>query len=186
MTTGIKFDTYSASDSKDKLDIVLKFTDRHSSIEQIDNFRIFTTNAVPNQNNSFEGGHFVPLSSFISKTYQHKEATIQRDNGVQITNINADVKNDINLMLATQKLKTWLKNDPNIPNNIKIEFKGEQEDQKEAVAFGKKSFIISIALIAIILITQFNSIFHMLLIITSIFMSIAGLLMGVVNNQSKF
>jgi multidrug efflux pump subunit AcrB len=59
-----------------------------------------------------------------------------------------------------------------------IEFTGEQDMQQEVGSFFGKALIISIFLIFIILVAQFNSVSKPLIIIAQIFLSFTGVLLG--------
>jgi multidrug efflux pump subunit AcrB len=64
------------------------------------------------------------------------------------------------------------------PSDIQIIMTGEQEEQKETGAFLGNAMLASLALILIILVTQFNSISKPLLILSEIFLSLIGVLLG--------
>lgn len=73
-----------------------------------------------------------------------------------------------------QELKNWLKT-----ALAKVEFKGEDEDQKPLV----DPFLIAIVTIIILLVTQFNSFFDALVVMSAVVMSTAGLLLGLLVMQ---
>jgi multidrug efflux pump subunit AcrB len=66
----------------------------------------------------------------------------------------------------------------NMPEGYSISFTGEQEEQKEAASFLSISFIVSIFLILIILVTQFNSMIKPIIIITQVAFSTIGVFLG--------
>jgi multidrug efflux pump len=59
-----------------------------------------------------------------------------------------------------------------------VAFRGGNEDQNEAQAFLGKAMLIAIAAMAIILVTQFNSVFQAFLILTAVVFSTGGVLLG--------
>ncbi len=61
---------------------------------------------------------------------------------------------------------------------VEIAFTGQQEEQKETGAFLGTALMISFGLILLILVTQFNSIGKPFIILTEIFFSIIGVLLG--------
>jgi multidrug efflux pump len=61
-----------------------------------------------------------------------------------------------------------------------VSFVGESEMQDTMARFLKKSFFIALFLIALILVTQFNSLLLPIIIMCSIFLSIMGILLGLV------
>lgn len=66
----------------------------------------------------------------------------------------------------------------NLPPGYKIRFAGEFMSQEESQAFLSRAFIIAIFLIFLILVTQFNSVAQPLIIVTSIFLSLGGVFLG--------
>ena len=64
------------------------------------------------------------------------------------------------------------------PPGYKIRFTGELDMQKEAEDFLGKAFAAAIFLIIIILVTQFNSVSQPLIIMTSVILSLGGVLLG--------
>ena len=173
-TTGLKLDTYTPADSNDELEIYLRLSDKYQTISHINDIRIFTP------------GGFVPLSSLVTKTYQRSSNEITRKEGKRYIQIQANVVNDINPSKKEQEIVEMLKKDSEIAKNITIEASGSAQDQKEANNFYKKSFLAAIVLISIILITQFNSVFYMLLILTSVLMSTTGLFFGLLVTNQPF
>ena len=65
-----------------------------------------------------------------------------------------------------------------LPPGYKIRFTGEFEFQKEAQDFLSKAFVAAIFLIALILVTQFNSIAQPFIIMTSVILSLGGVFLG--------
>jgi multidrug efflux pump len=65
-----------------------------------------------------------------------------------------------------------------LPPGYKILFTGEFEFQQEAEAFLSKAFAAAIFLIILILVTQFNSVAQPLIIMTSVILSLGGVLLG--------
>jgi multidrug efflux pump len=59
-----------------------------------------------------------------------------------------------------------------------VAFRGDKEDQDEASAFLTRAMMVAVFIIAIILVTQFNSIFQAFLILTAVLFSTGGVLLG--------
>ena len=65
------------------------------------------------------------------------------------------------------------------PNgHVIVDFTGEQEEQKETGAFLGNAMMLSIGLILFILVLQFNSVGKPFIILTEIFFSVIGVLLG--------
>jgi multidrug efflux pump len=61
---------------------------------------------------------------------------------------------------------------------VSIKFRGGSEDQTEALNFLTKALVISLAIMFIILVTQFNSLFQAFLILTAVVFSTGGVLIS--------
>jgi multidrug efflux pump subunit AcrB len=65
-----------------------------------------------------------------------------------------------------------------LPSGVTVNLAGEQEEQKETAAFLGSALMISLALIVLILIMQFNSIGRTVIILSEIIFSVIGVLLG--------
>ena len=91
--------------------------------------------------------------------------------------VDADVQEgflDGDIVAQMSELLPFLDIDP----SVSVEFRGGNEEQNEASAFLGKAMMIAIAVMAIILVTQFNSIFQAFLILTAVVFSTGGVLLG--------
>ncbi|MBW2147352.1 MAG: efflux RND transporter permease subunit [Deltaproteobacteria bacterium] len=87
-----------------------------------------------------------------------------------------DVLEDARSRLSTMKFKP----------GIKINYRGESEDKEEAQAFLSWAFTIAVFLIALVLVTQFNSIRLPGIIMTSVILSMGGVLLGLLITGKPF
>lgn len=67
-----------------------------------------------------------------------------------------------------------------------VRFAGEMEDQQEALEFLIVAFVVAIFLMFLVLLTQLNSIFQGLLVLSAIVFSFAGVLLGLLIRQEPF
>ncbi|MEB3701855.1 Multidrug efflux pump subunit AcrB [Candidatus Bealeia paramacronuclearis] len=173
VTNGYKVSTYRPDDAIDEVDIVLRYPEAYRTIEQLDKVRVRTQLGL------------IPISNFVTRTAVPKVGFIQRSNGKEVDNIKADVALGVLPNDKVNEIKTWLKT-ADLGEHIRVEFKGEDEDQKETGDFLIKAFLLAIAMIVIILVTQFNSFFHACLVMSAVIMSTAGVLMGLIIMQEPF
>ena len=110
---------------------------------------------------------------------------IQRTDGNRVLNIAADVPDDVLADDKVQQLEQWLAGGMLDPD-VRVNFKGEDQDQKEAEAFLSKAFGVAMFLMAIILVTQFNSFYQALLILTAVMFSTIGVLLGLMLMDQPF
>jgi multidrug efflux pump subunit AcrB len=88
-----------------------------------------------------------------------------------------DVIRDIDTRLSGNL--TW-------PRGYAYQFTGEQEEQAKAQAFLSKAFFAALAIILLILLTQFNSFITPLIILTSVVLSLAGVFVGLLVTGTAF
>lgn len=97
----------------------------------------------------------------------------------------ADLKPGILADQKIQELESWLKSTKLDPR-VQVTFKGEEEDKQETSAFLGKAFAVTIFLIALILVTQFNSFFSTGLVLSAIVLSTIGVMAGLLLTQQPF
>ena len=119
----------------------------------------------------------VPLSAVASVQYSNTYGGILRLNQKRVITLASNVlegykPNEV-VANVTDAIAQF-----NKPSNIEVELTGEQAQQKETGAFLGTALMSSIALIIIILVTQFNSISKPIIILAEIFFSITGVLLG--------
>ena len=73
-----------------------------------------------------------------------------------------------------------------LPDGIRYKFTGENTGRKETQKFIGQALIIAICLILIVMIAQFNSIALPLIVLTSVFMSVMGVFLGLIVHDRPF
>ena len=85
------------------------------------------------------------------------------------------------VMKAQQVLK-----DLELPDGVRYKFTGENKGRQETQKFIGQALIIAICLILVVMIAQFNSIALPFIVITSVFMSVMGVLLGLIVHDRPF
>lgn len=119
----------------------------------------------------------IPLSSFASISYNNTYGQIKRKNQKRIVILSSNVLTGFNGNEVVSKVEAALKNYPK-PEGLEIKMAGEQEEQKETSKFLGGALLVSLGLILLILVTLFNSISKPIIILSEIFFSIIGVLLG--------
>ncbi len=119
----------------------------------------------------------VPLSAFTNIHYANTFGGITRKNQVRTVTISSNVLSGFNANATVAKVQAAV-NSVNIPDGVSIKMTGEQEEQAETGAFLGRALLISLALIFLILVTQFNSFSKPLIILTEIIFSVIGVFLG--------
>ena len=73
-----------------------------------------------------------------------------------------------------------------LPQGVTYQFTGEDENRKESQIFIGQALIIAIFMILVIMVAQFNSIALPLIVISSVLMSVMGVIMGLIVHDRPF
>lgn len=165
VTNGMKVSEYRPDDSDEEIDIVARYPIDDRTINQLDEIRIQTPEGL------------VPISNFVTRTAKPRTGVLRRVDTVRVMSIQADVQPGVLADNVTQQIKAWLPTS-NIDPRVEVEFRGEDEEQKAAQDFLKKAFAVALFLMAIILVTQFNSFYSALLVLSAVIMSTVGVMLG--------
>jgi CzcA family heavy metal efflux pump len=130
-------------------------------------------------------GEPIPLTSLASVSLGSGIGAIMRLDQKRVVTISGDVSGrlandvikDINV-LRSQKID-W-------PKGYRYRFTGEQQEQAKAQAFLSKAFFACIAIILLVLLTQFNSFMTPLIIMASVLFSLIGVFIGLLVTNTAF
>ncbi|WP_428331434.1 efflux RND transporter permease subunit [Mucilaginibacter sp.] len=120
----------------------------------------------------------VPISAFTDVRYTSTYSNIKRKQQRRVLTLGSNVIKPFNANEVNANILQAINNFKK-PDNILIRQGGGQEDQMEAMNFLLGALATSFGLILIILMIQFNSIGKTFIIISEIFFSIIGVLLGV-------
>jgi multidrug efflux pump len=119
----------------------------------------------------------IPLSSIAKVRYGDTFGGIKRKNQKRVVTLYSNVLNGFNANTINAEIKSSLK-EFDLPSSVMIDMTGEQEEQKETGIFLMSALGVSLGLIFLILVTQFNSVSKPVIILTEIVFSIIGVLLG--------
>ncbi|NNE44938.1 MAG: efflux RND transporter permease subunit, partial [Gemmatimonadetes bacterium] len=159
---------------EDEYDIVVRLQESsRRSVEDIEELTVF-----------YEG-ESIPLTAFADITYTTGLASINRKDAKRVVTVVGDAATGFNgnaLLAEVQDRLTAV----DLPPGYAIAFTGESEDQQEASDFLGEAFGIALMLILIVLITQFNSVMSPFVIMSSVILSLIGVLMGLLVTRTPF
>lgn len=165
---GSKADTY--KDGEDEYDIMVRLADRfRHDVSSLMNFKI----KVEKNGDSYH----IPISAVASYSYGSTYEDIKRKDNTRVITLSSNLIEGYNANLINAEIRKLLDNFE-MPPGYRWEMTGEQEDQKETSDFLLKALLIAISLIAMILITQFNSAAKPAIILTTVVLSTIGVFMG--------
>jgi len=127
----------------------------------------------------FSEGHQVPLPSVAEWNVDRGYSSIRRKNMDRMATISAEVAAGYNSNAVRLEVEGVLEGfEAALPAGYTMAFTGEQQEQQEAMEFLTGAFLAALMLIALILVSQFNSVVKPLIILSSVIMSTIGVLIG--------
>ena len=173
VTSGLTLGAYRPNDADDEVDIRLRFPTATRNLGQLDELRVSAQ------------GQLVPISSFTQKIPKQQSGNIVRTGSNIRYMIEANVQEGVNDAYKTAQIKAVLDN-TQLPPGVTYKFKGDAEKMADTGAFLGGAFLLAIFMMAVILVTQFNSIFRAGLVLSAIVLSFAGVFMGLMIRGEPF
>ena len=173
VTNGILVGKYRPDDVDDEVDIRIRYPEAYRGLSQLDLLRVSTR----------EGQ--VPISSFVTRQGQQKVSQIFRQDGKRIMYVRADTATGVLSDDKVQEIQAWI-DTANIDPSITVRFRGANEEQDESMQFIGLAFTLALLLMGVLLVTQFNSFYQALLILSSVIMSTTGVLLGLLIADQPF
>ena len=119
----------------------------------------------------------VPISAVADVEYSKTYGAINRIDRNRVITLSSNVLPGYNANRINQQIMELME-DMEMPNGYDYAFTGEQQEQEESMEFLIRALLIAVSLIALILVTQFNSVFKPFIIIGSVIFSTAGVFLG--------
>lgn len=150
----------------------------------------YNRNALLNQKITFRdqgSGRIkqVPISAVATTQNNSSFSAVKRIDLDRVVTVYSNVLNGYNPTDVNDKIRALL-NDFEIPKGLEINFTGEQEKQAKEMAFLSKALLIAVLLIFLILVGQFNSATTPIIISISVFLSLIGVLFGLLIFRMDF
>ncbi|MEO9493706.1 MAG: efflux RND transporter permease subunit [Vibrio splendidus] len=173
VTNGLKIGDYLPDDSSEEVDILVRYPSDKRDIGRFDQLRVKTPAGL------------VPITNFAQIVPDHKQDTIKRLDGKRVVNIMADMEEGYNLALELPKIEQAL-SELGLPSSVEFRIRGQNEEQENSSAFLQSAFLVALAVMALILITQFNSFYQAFLILSAVLFSTVGVFVGLLIFQRPF
>ncbi|WP_084407315.1 efflux RND transporter permease subunit [Aestuariibacter salexigens] len=173
VTNGLKIGEYRPDDVDDELDIRVRYPVESRYIGQLDSLRMKTSSGI------------VPISNFVERVAQPKTDIIRHIDGRQAITVEANMVPGKQLSLELPKLQQQLP-ELGLDPRVEISVVGQNEQQQESSAFLQNAFMVALFIMAIILVTQFNSFYQAFLILSAVLFSTVGVFLGLVIFQQPF
>ena len=173
VTNGLKIGDYLPDDANEEVDILVRYPEEKRDIGRFDQLRVNTPLGL------------VPITNFAQIKPDHKQDTIKRIDGRRVIDIMADLNEGYNLALELPKVTQAL-SELNLPSDVEFKLRGQNEEQEHSSAFLQNAFLIALAVMALILVTQFNSFYQAFLILSAVLFSTVGVFAGLLIFQKPF
>jgi multidrug efflux pump len=173
VTNGVKVGEYRPDDAEDSVDIRVRFPKQDRGITAMDELRISTDQGM------------VPLSNFVRMRPAPGVDALKRIDGRPVELIRANVREGVMADSMVAKIETWL-SEQSFDPAMDIRFRGANEEQADSMAFVSAAFSLALAIMFILLVSQFNNFYQSVLILLAVVMSTAGVLLGLILLQNPF
>ncbi|KPV94662.1 Multidrug resistance protein MdtC [Pseudoalteromonas sp. P1-9] len=173
VTNGLKLGEYRPDDVDDEIDIRVRFPADKRDLGRLETLRVKTQHGQ------------VPITHFIERKAVQKVDTINRVDSHRVVTVNADVRVGQQLGKALPRLQAQLEAQGLDPR-VKLKVRGENEEQDESMVFLEKAFLVALFVMGIILVTQFNSFYQAMLILSAVLFSTVGVFLGLIILQQPF
>ncbi len=176
---GYAVDSIRLDGSNDETDIVFRFPPEFRSIEQLNEIRINTA------------GGTVPIENLVDFKIDERTSLITRIDERRAYTMSANIaepapgETKAAASAVVEELTAALAA-ADIDPDVAWEFVGDNQDQQEAFSFLGGAFAMALVGMFAILITQFNSFYRAMLILTAVAMSLPGVMFGLILTNSGF
>lgn len=166
LTNGVLVGRYRPDDSNEEVDIRVRFPEGDRSASAIDTLKI----ATPQGN--------VPLSLFVDREPAPRISQIERREGKRVIDVRGNARESGTGAAIVVELKDYLAQQ-NLPTGLEVRFEGADEDTAEAGAFFVGAALAALFMMGVILLWQFNNFWQVLLTLSAVILSTAGVLIGI-------
>ncbi|PSU56006.1 hypothetical protein C9I90_14460, partial [Photobacterium aphoticum] len=173
VTNGLNVGDFLPDDTDDEVDILVRYPEDKRDIGRFDELRVKTIYGM------------VPITNFSSITPAPKQNTINRTGGKRVLEIYADMAEGYNLSLELPNVTAAIEG-MRFAEGTEVQIKGQNEDQNKSMVFLQYAFLMAIAVMGLILITQFNSFYQAFLILSAVLFSTVGVFLGLLVFQRPF
>ena len=154
----------------------------HPIVLRLDNSYRYSVSALMNQRITFRNqstGRIkqIPISSVAHYSYNSTYGSVNRKDMKRQVTIYSNVLEGYNENSINEQLKVLLA-EKNLPPGYELQFTGKQQEQAQTQDFLSKALMIAIALISLILVSQFNSAIKPFIIIVTVLFSTIGVFLG--------
>lgn len=173
VTNGVKIGDYRPDDADEEIDIRVRFPADMRNLDAFDQLRLETRLGQ------------VAISSFVERAAEPTTGKLKRIDGKRVITLQANVAPGVLPDDKVREIKAWMA-EQHFDSNVAISFRGQDEETAAAGRFLGQAFFIGLFLMAIILITQFNSFYATFVILSAVALSTIGVFAGLLITGQLF
>ncbi len=180
VTSGVQIGTYRPDDAADEVEIRVRLPQNERTFAALDSLNVATSDGL------------VPVANFIERKPVFEVSQLSRWDGQYYMTVRANVIGDDpetgELVLSQTKvdqLRAWTQTQE-WPEGINFVWGGADEQTQETNAFMVQAGLGALFLMFLILLTQFNSFYQVFITLSTVVMSTAGVLLGMMVTGQPF
>ena len=163
-------------DGDDEMDIVIRLAESHrDAIEDVASLTV-----------SNSDGDQIPLTEIADVQIRRGWGSIRHVDGNRVVTVTADVADGFQDMVVLGEVQQLIRDELDVPPGYALDFTGQNQEQEEAQTFLGRALMAGLFVIALILITQFNSITQPMIILGSVVLSLLGVLWNLLLRGAPF
>jgi multidrug efflux pump len=174
VTTGVLLGEYRPDFTDDEVELRVRYPLDYRNISELETLRLPTAYGL------------IPLSNFVTWNAAPKVGFLERVDSKRAITVKAAVKDGYLADNQVKQLRQWINKEASLNPQVNVEFKGEDEEQQEAQTFLLRAFLVALAIMAIILVAQFNNFYYAFLILTAVIFSTVGVFLGLLITNHAF
>lgn len=163
-------------DGEDEIDIVVRLDEPYR--ETVEDVRALTV--------SNADGDRVRLTEIADVELGRGYGSIRHLDGDRVVTVTADVADGHQDVAALQEVQRRIAEQYTMPPGYTLDFTGQNQEQQESQQFLGRALMAGLFVIALILITQFNSVVQPMIILASVLLSLLGVLWNLIVREAPF
>ncbi|AWB67017.1 MFS transporter [Saccharobesus litoralis] len=173
VTNGLRVGEFRPNDVDKEVDIRVRFPVENRHLGKIDELNVQTPYGL------------VPIEYFVERVAAQKVDSIKKVDSRQVISVTADMAPGYLLNQELPRMQAAFA-ELGIDPTVEVRVKGQNEEEAESLEFLKKAFLVALFIMAIILVTQFNSFYQAFLILSAVLFSTVGVFLGLLIAQKPF
>ncbi len=173
LTEGVRIGDYRPPDAEEKVEIRVRLPAPERAPSRLAELRMPTSRGD------------VPIVNFVRMETRPAVSTITRKDGLYSVYVKANVAPGHDAVERRAALQRWLE-EREWPAGVRFRFRGADEERSKAQDFLGKALVAAVLIMFLILVAQFESFWHAALVLSTLLMSVAGALIGMLAMGQKF